>query len=326
MPSDVQERVWSAEDIVALRQQVKSLIERKDYETAAAAAKDAQIAYSTFSAWLAGTYPGNMAKVADQVAAWLRMRETRKATLATAPAAPGFVTTVTAEAILDALAHAQHMPTMVVIVGAPGVGKTIALCRYARHTPNVCKITASPAVKSAASVLDELCFAMGIQQRGRHNMILRAIIARVRDKGMLIAVDEANWLTIDALEMLRAIRDQANCGLALVGNPAVFGRLAAEGNHGQNAQISRRITLRLQRPKPLPADIDAIIEAWGVDGAAERKLLQVIGRKPGALGRLTETLRLAHMLAAQQRTPLSIAQINAAFTMQDGTLMPGEAA
>lgn len=326
MPNDGTKRIWSAEEIEDLRRRANALIgEGKPLPTKRAAADEAGMAYQTLAAWLNGAYPGDNAKAADDVERWLTARATRQATLAKAPQAPRFVPTPTVDGIMATLAHAQHMPDFVVIVGPPGIGKTVAACQYKLRNPNVTKIVGGPSLRSPAAVLDELAYAMNVQANGRMHMKLRAICSRVQDKGALIIVDESNFLSTEALEQLRVIHDQANCGIALVGNPHVFGRLAAEGNHGQNAQIDRRVGVRL-RPKVTTADIDALLDAWAVQGDAERALLRKIGRKPGALGKLTKVLRMSHLMAAQERAPLSAELIRQAYAQLDGSLAEGEAA
>jgi hypothetical protein len=56
--------------------------------------------------------------------------------------------------------------------------------------------------------------------------------------------------------------------------------------------------MRLDRKAVLKRDIDVLLDAWKVEGAAERKLLHAITRKPGALRSMRQVLRLAFMRAA----------------------------
>ena len=62
------------------------------------------------------------------------------------------------------------------------------------------------------------------------------------------------------------------------------------------AQLFSRIATRKRLGYPSRGDIDALLDAWGLAEDA-RKYCRVIGRRPGALRGLTNTLRLASMYA-----------------------------
>ena len=318
MPSDAKDLLMTPEEVDAVRLETKNVMEGEAI-TGAAIAKEAGIAYGTFSSWLGNTYAGRNDRIAAEVRKWLRAREVRKQTQALAPLAPKFVATPTGEAFLAVFQHAQHMPDFAVVVGAPGTGKTTAACHYTRSTPNVFKVVAHPSLNGPRALLEEFSRVLGVWQAGALNRVQRALVGRLRGTGALLMVDEAQHLTPIALDQLRSIHDEAEVGVVLLGNPAVYGRLEGQGRRTEFAQLFSRVGMRLSRPKPQKGDVDAILDAWAIEGGAERGLLHAIAKKPGALRSMTKTLKLAHMLAALERQKPGVSHIKDAYERLSAT-------
>jgi hypothetical protein len=98
-----------------------------------------------------------------------------------------------------------------------------------------------------------------------------------------------------------------------MGNEELYSRLGGPTPKPAYAQLHRRITRRLHRPRPLDADIDAYVKAWRLTDDDAIALCRAIGRKPGALGQISETLKLAHMLAAGDEKPMNAEYVRTAW-------------
>mgnify|MGYP000544120734 CR=1 FL=1 len=279
----------------AMRQEVRALQEREGLSLADIA-KAAGIPYGTFTPFMTGKYAGNNEALAGRVKRWLDSRISQRRHQSALPKAPGFIATPTAVLFMTSLEHAQAAPDIAVISGGAGVGKTSAICEYRRTAPNVWVITARPSLCTVQPVLEELLAVLAITERAPSRRTA-SIIRRVEGTGGLIVVDEAQHLRTEALEELRSIHDASGVGIALVGNESVYSKLDGNGRSPEFAQLFRRIGLRTRRKQAATQDIAALADAWGVAGAAERRLLHTIAKKPGALGGLTKVMRLAHMLA-----------------------------
>lgn len=331
MPSDSPEKAPTEDEIVSIREEAKALLGAEGLGRPDAA-REAGISYATLSAFLNGTYLGRNDRVALDVQRWMRSRRERNVAQAAMPEPPRFIPTPTAEAVSAVLLHARAAADLVVVSGPPGIGKTSAVCAFTRRTPNVWKITGHPMLRSPRAAMEDMARATGLlNERGLANLH-RAIVQRVRGTGGLIIVDEANHLSSDALDQFRSIHDEAEIGMAFVGNAMVFSRLEGGGSRqAEFAQLFSRVGMRLTNLKDhrarLGGDIDAYLDAWEVTDGGARKLLHAIGRKPGALRNLRKALSLAHMLATTKREALGAAHVALAWKqLAEAPIELGEAA
>ncbi len=306
--------------IEAIRAEAKR-VAGEAYASQAAAARDAGIAESTFAAFTAGTYAGDVAKVAAKAKAWLASRAERAKTAATIPTAPEFQLTPTARKIIPALQWAQVAPDFVPIIGAPGLGKTRTLEHYRDSNPNVFLVTMEPGWSSASAMLAAICAGMGLDERSA-TKFSTAIRSKVRGLQALILVDEAQFLSTVALDQLRIIHDTARVGVALCGNRQIHTRLYGKGDEA-TAQLFSRAGMKFRQYQPIAGDICAMVEAWGVTEKAEIDLLKLIARKPGALRNLDKVMKLASMLAAGAADPRGLRHIRAAWEQIDVNLATG---
>lgn len=254
------------------------------------------------SQWLNGVYKGNVAAVEESIRRWLESRQTATTLEGQMPTAPEWVETPTARAVLSALSFAQMAEAVSVVYGGAGVGKTTTLARYRQQAPNVWVVTASPAVAAPGPILTRIAQTLGIRSTGAVHVIEANIIERVRETRGLLVIDEAQHLTHRALDAIRSIHDAAGIGLALVGNEIVYSQLTGGSRSVGFAQLFSRVAKRVRLSRAKDADVAALLQAWGITDKEARQLCLGIGRRPGALRGLSQTLRLASMFAAASGT------------------------
>lgn len=247
--------------------------------------------------WLNGNYKGSVSGVETAIRRWLDSRRANDELDAQMPAAPEWVETPSARAINAALSFAQMAEAVTVIYGGAGVGKTTTIRRYRQQSPNVWMITASPACASPGPILTRIAHALGIRASGAVHVTEEAIIERVRDTRGVLVIDEAQHLTHRALDAVRSIHDAAGIGLALSGNEIVYSQLTGGSRSVGFAQLFSRVAKRVRLSKAKDGDINAVLDAWRIDDKSSRELCLGIGRRPGALRGLSQTLRLASMFA-----------------------------
>ncbi len=265
----------------------------------AEAARRIGMAEGTFHQWLSGSYAGRFDTMNTRVAQWLAAVEEMEGLAASIPESPPFFETRTSAEIINALLYAQMLPELAVITVAAGMGKTVTCEHFRDSRPHVFIATMSPNTRTVHGMLTEIAAAVGVVQ---HNpaKLHRAIGERLQRNGRktLLIVDEAQNLCDQAIDQVRGLLDQNRCGIALVGNEEIYTRFTKRQDGPAYAQIKRRFGKRLRRAHPYPEDIEASIDAWGVTDPAARKLLTGIGNKPGALGQIDKTMRLAGQMAA----------------------------
>lgn len=270
--------------------------------TQSAVADQLGVSKTVVSQYMSGNYPllvseAALAKLEEKILQWLDHAATKKRVQAELPTAPAFVETPTAKRILAALSYAQMGPDLAVIYGGAGVSKTTTICEYRAQNYNVFLIEATPNNASVGGIMRSLAGILDIRGGHRNDLLERFIIDRLRNSEALIVIDEAQFLSDRAIETVRRIAELAGVGLALLGNESIYTQMTGGRRSADFAQIFSRIGRRIRLTRPTKADIDAILDAWRIEGAEERELLQQIALKPGALRMLTKTLKFATLLA-----------------------------
>lgn len=297
----------SVADTVDVVSRVRGLIEAGEVSQSRVA-KEAGVSASALSQVLAGSYAADPARIVERLAAWLAAREARRQ--AGLPQAPSFVLTPTAGRVMAALAYAQMAADVTVIYGAAGVGKTMAVLEYARTRPAVWVATMTPGHAGVTACLEEVAAACGVKDCPQAPArIHREIVARVRETGGLIIVDEAQHLSVAALDALRSIHDAAGVGLALVGNDLVYTRMTGGSRAAYLDRLFSRIGKRVSLRRAQDADIEAVAKAAGAE--AWREVME-IGRQPGAIRAVVKVLRLARMMAQAAGEALAASHVAAA--------------
>lgn len=221
-------------------------------------------------------------------------------------AEPEWVDTPTSIEIEHALRCAQTQPTIAMIHGGAGLGKTLTVRRYLDKNSykvngcrtNVYVIDANPAMKTVTSVLLEISRAIG---RGDDACRSDTLARRIRETlrfGDLLVVDEAHDLEVPALNMIRHFYDTSGVGVAYLGNDEVHTRINGRGRKAAMlGPLSSRVGVRCHIPHPTPEDVTAILAAWNVHGSAELEFGLQIGQGRGGLRSLTQVLRQAAAIA-----------------------------
>ena len=290
-----------------------------DNQTWAEFADAAGVKPGTLTSWASGNY-NNGKPPAAMIAKLTLYLDTRAERLASKKDEPGFVMTPTAERIDAILTDAQFGPEIVCIAGNAGIGKTITLNQYRQKRSNVWMMTMRPSIRSPNNLVSRLAQIMDVERKIAPE-ITDTIGARVVDTGGLIVIDEAQNLTSTMLDELRYIYDIYGVGLALVGNLTLHGHVAG-GKAGSArkpafAQINSRIGFREIFKKPMPGDIEAILDSWDVVDAESRKILRNIAAKAGGLREMVKTLSSAQKAARGLECPMDAKILKAAWNQRD---------
>ena len=106
--------------------------------------------------------------------------------------------------------------------GDAGAGKTTALRYYAETNTGVIFITANACTTSATAVLSLICQQVGRQVPGRKAALMNTLVEQLVGTNRLIIIDEADHLSLDALQAVRNLNDLAGVGIVLSGNDKIY--------------------------------------------------------------------------------------------------------
>ncbi|NII74243.1 hypothetical protein FHW84_002828 [Dyella sp. SG562] len=295
-----------------LREQIRGVQSRDKRLSQAVLSKEAGISATTFNQWLNGKYQGDNEGVEQKIRLWLEADTNRRAAGNQMPEAPTFVNTPTAARVLGTLAYAQMAGDIAVIHGLAGIGKTKAGEYYSQNSPNVWIATMDPSTAGVVTALQEICEALGLAAIGGARQMARAIGKRVKDTNGLLLIDEAQHLSVGALDVIRSIHDSTGIAIALMGNDGVFARMAGGRNAQQLDRLYSRVGKRLSLKRPTETDVITLLKAWGIeDTKCHSTLLQIAG-SGGALRSLTKVLRLANMYAGAEGRAVCCEDVRAA--------------
>lgn len=277
----------------------------------------AGVGESTFTAWLGNKYRGKNELIDEKVRIWLQSEKSFARQKSAMPADVAFVHTRSAKKIIATLEHAQAMPDIVVVSGGAGIGKSSSCAQYKATHPNVFLLTAEPSLSSSYAMMEYLRETLSIPETAPFR-VSRAITLKLQNSQALIIIDEAQHLKPEAIDQLRSVHDRAQVGMAFVGNEEVWKQIDGGGRNAKMAQIFSRVGMRVSVARSTPKDIDAMLDASGIDDEDSRKVLKFVASKPGALRGMVKTLRVARMLAMGAEQELNKAHLEAAYTRLSG--------
>lgn len=284
--------------------------------TPALVANEAGINPSRLSQWAREVYKGDNLSTARDVDRWIDTYEARREAQAELPIGPAFVMTPTAEKVMNAVAYAHHAGDIVLIYGGAGVGKTSTINQYKSDSSGICVVTFTPAHNTLRACLAAIANCVGVQVKPQTNYTFDVICASlVKRKGLLI-IDEAQHLSAQVLDMIRAIHDRTGCGIVFSGNELVYTNMTSGDRAAYLDRLSSRVGMRVLLKRSTQADVRSLAASWGIDDDAVMKVLNDIGTKPGGLRGVTKVLKLAHMFANNE--PIAARHVRKAFNQLNG--------
>jgi DNA transposition AAA+ family ATPase len=210
---------------------------------------------SKINLFLANKYNGDVKSFESEISQFLALAEEKKQN---AGYKGQFIMTSTAKTLLEMIRNAHVHNHIAVIIGEPGLGKTVTLEEYARQYSHVIFVKKTVG-RNANALLELICKQLNIPARSSVARMIDDIIDKISHSGRLIIVDEAENLPLKALEALRTIHDQAKVGMIMAGTQRLYINL--KGSHGELAQLYSRVWQHENLGYTLPEnDLIEIIE------------------------------------------------------------------
>lgn len=250
---------------------------------------------AVISQYLKDEYKGDVASIDKKVEQMLS-RAKDKATDIKAD----FVSTDTAQKILEVCSMAHTMNDINLVIGEAGLGKTMAIKHYAQTVENVVLIETEPTF-SPKVLLVELCNKLGIPPSKSNHDNIANIIEKLNGSDRLIIIDEAELLSYKCLEVIRRIHDKSGVGVVLAGMPRLRANL--RGKRGEYKQLYSRIGFVCDLADRLPDD-DIGELVLGVLGDNECND-SFVKASNGNARRLSKIIRGVNRIAKMNNKPVS---------------------
>jgi DNA transposition AAA+ family ATPase len=248
---------------------IRELVKKTQNEkgvTTTEIAKAINYSVPSTSQYLADKYAANPAKIEAAFVAWLR----RQGVSTTGEDfGSRFIDTDATTKVFNACRAAQEEGAITVIIGAPGLGKTVGIRRwmdYARREQlRFIHITAHR-LTSAVSFVRDLGVQLGLRDRTAAQLV-NSIQAALNGEPSVLLIDEAQHLDVRTLEVIRGISDATMTGVVFAGSLALAQKLdEGDGTAPELAQLQDRVAV-IERLKPLTAlEVNRFVRQWtGVD-------------------------------------------------------------
>ncbi|MDH5638006.1 MAG: AAA family ATPase [Nitrospinota bacterium] len=295
--------------------QVRAIIEAEGISQGAVA-REVGLSPSTLSQWLHGQYRGDISAVEGRLARWLADRlesgETKEGAL---------IDTQASKQILQTLNYAIAFPSMVVILGEPGTGKTVSMKKYINENKGAVYVGLTVLNKGVSQFMQRLSDCLG---RGgcsisgsRSYRLFRDIVEHIEDKKVrLLIVDEAQHLSLPALEAARGLFDETGVSVALAGNEYILHRMTSGPQSAAFTQLYSRVA-RYVRLSITKGDIGKLAAIYSVRGQRIIETLEQTARL-GGLRSVHRTLRLAATLAKAEGCDIEKRHLEEAITLITG--------
>lgn len=204
-------------------------------------AKETALSSSVISQFLKQTYKGNNEEIARTILKYLEMARLQSTRTEHVCFYEGMRNT---KAVLFACFHAHRHGDIALVCGDAGAGKTTALEYYTGNHPGVVMVTANSCTSSAASILQMIGRKTGRTLAGKKEALMAELVSYFRNTGRLIIIDEADHLTMAALQAVRNLNDQSGIGIVLSGNTKIYTQMLQGSKSSELQQLRTRIVLR----------------------------------------------------------------------------------
>lgn len=202
-------------------------------------ARELDVSASALSGFLSGTYktPHTIISKIEELANISTQKKV-------APKEPEFIETSISRDVINAIRYSHLQGKISVVYGDAGIGKTMAFRNYLDQNSLAIGITISPTYSSITGVNEKLAEQLGVRERVSRRQS-QEIVNKLRGSGRVVVIDEAQHLTVRALNHLRCISDESGVGICFIGNDEVYSKLKGSGR-ADFAQLFSRIGMRKQ--------------------------------------------------------------------------------
>lgn len=282
-------------------------------KTQAATARELGVSEALLSQFLSGTYKGNVNDLTEKVQEYIEIESKKSAPVEL----PEFTETSTTKGIWYALKFAHIHGDIALIYGEVGRGKTQVLKEYARKNDTVIYIQADATISNVKSILEELWEVIGNRNREPERFLKKEIIEVLKDSGVLLIIDDAQYLTLKAMEVIRVINENAKIGIVFSGNQHVYDRMFGRETT-QYSQLFSRIGIKKYVPATIPVeDVKEILKEFDISKDCLAFLYKLANSR-GGLRYMLKIYMMAEMAARIKGEKLNVSHLTMTHKIHSG--------
>ena len=253
------------------------------------------VSVSALNAWMKGTYQGDNGKIERAIDRFLESQKEASSETARFKKDFDFVETSIYNDVLRSVNLAAFRGEIRVITGISGIGKSRAIEHIKEDREASMILVKVYAGMRKNRFLKKLCEAAGFSGQGTYDDMFDELTSKLEGSGRLIAIDEAEHLSIESIDIARRLNDFTGCGVVFVGLPIFYDTL--QKRQRDYAYVYNRIAMPMKLQKCKASDLLAMAKTLlGETDIPDKFLLQV----SGGVGRdlkfiLLESLRVAEV-------------------------------
>jgi DNA transposition AAA+ family ATPase len=204
------------------------------------AARDVGYSSPVLSAYRKGTYAGVVDKLEDAIMCWVSRVEQ-----AHARKRVPITETDDLRQIVNAIAMAHNEQDLALIIADAGAGKSTAAKWYAARNQRTTVLINVVSGMNRKMLVQDIAKQLGIDTvKVQQNTLIQNVSTALKDRDMVVILDEADYLKADALEFSRRlVYDLGESGLVLIGLPRLKGMI--QGLRNDHRQLESRIGVYL---------------------------------------------------------------------------------
>lgn len=202
----------------------------------------------TISAWKKGVYNGNNEQIDKAVKKFLYTERVKRYKV---PTTLEYVELDSTSKIMNVLKTTLRDGLISCVTGDSGTGKTTAINQFIKKY-NVILIEANRTFRNPFEYLKNIHnhplvgarHKMGTGRVLTQNEMFENIVEAIKGKVTMIIVDQCDYLSLKAIDVIRSVNDKAGVGICFVGLPSF--QYTLKGDEPEVRQVRDRIILSLR--------------------------------------------------------------------------------
>ena len=206
---------------------LKNFLEKHPDFTQTRVAASIGVSVSALNSWIKGSYKGDNDRVEKAVSYFLEAQKEAGQETGRFKKDFDFVESEVYQDVRRSVNLAEYRGEIRIITGISGIGKSIAIDHIKEERDSSMILVKCYPGMRRNRFMKKLCQAAGMEGTGTYDDMFEDICSRLNGTGRVVAIDEAEHLTIESVDVVRRISDFTGCGVVFVGLPKFYSELSS---------------------------------------------------------------------------------------------------